>query len=257
MRKVIVKSLIALFVTSSALLLTPKSSYAQVNMEILTNVAKSCQEDAASADYYKSMGFNHDTNDQASIESCVLARYHYSLVVSKFSWLPSTGEILPGYLSSVLVGMLAYRTSENGYRVYLLDCIASQDASSKECMLTLGNIALGSKVRDGGKNGYGQLYLSSSKEYYLVYVCPTCVVAHDEISGSQEQILSAFMKWFLTLDKPKRRELISLLGDDEQAGNFNYKIIKESRLAVQEYREARKRVEQQERERRRQELLGQ
>ncbi|BAZ01215.1 hypothetical protein NIES37_52140 [Tolypothrix tenuis PCC 7101] len=251
MRKLVFKSLITFFVTSSALLLTPMSSYAQVNMKILTNVAKSCQKDAPSANYYKSMGFDRDMNYPGSIESCVLRRYHYSLIISKFSWLPSTGEILPGYISSVLVGTLAYQT---GPDLSLLDCIASQDTSSKECWATREYIALDSKVRDYNSSIYTMGY---SQPLYLAYVCPTCVVAHDEISGSRDEILKAFMKWFLTLEKPKRRELMSLLGDNEQAIQLRSQIRDESQQAVQEYLKARARVEQQERERRRRELLGQ
>ncbi|MEH2057940.1 MAG: hypothetical protein V7K97_17610 [Nostoc sp.] len=47
-----VKSLIALVVTSSALLLTPMRSDAQVNMNRLAQVAKSCQENVLSSNYY-------------------------------------------------------------------------------------------------------------------------------------------------------------------------------------------------------------
>ncbi|BAY91530.1 MULTISPECIES: hypothetical protein [unclassified Tolypothrix] len=249
MRKLVFKSLITFFVTSSALLLIPMSSYAQVNMKILTNVAKSCQKDALSSDYYKLMGFDNDATVNDSIKDCISARYHYSLVLSKFSWLSSTGEILPGYLSSVLVGTIAYKSVY--YNLYsptqILDCIASKDISSQECKVTRGYMSQGLKMR----------YVLWRDKVYLVYVCPTCFVAYDDISGSQEQILTAFMKWFLTLDKPKRRELMSLLGDEKPAVNLKYQLIEESRLAVQEYTEARARVEQQERERRRREILDQ
>ncbi|MEH1833996.1 MAG: hypothetical protein V7L29_18465 [Nostoc sp.] len=73
MMKFAVKSLITLVVTSSALLLTPMKSDAQVNMTRLAQVAKSCQEDIFSSNYYKRMGF--DTN---SINQYLRNSYNYN-----------------------------------------------------------------------------------------------------------------------------------------------------------------------------------
>jgi hypothetical protein len=64
------------------------------------------------------------------------------------------------------------------------------------------------------------------------------------------------MEWFMKLDKSQRREVISLLGDDDKARQLRELINDESEAAVKEYREARARVEQQKKERRRRELLG-
>ncbi len=105
--------------------------------------------------------------------------------------------------------------------------------------------------------GYG--IKNSQQEWsgqYAVNVCPSCVVALDEVSGSREEILKAFIKWFLTLEKPQRRELISLLGDGDEAHKLRLVIIDESNAAVKKYLEVRQRVEEQEQERRRRELLG-
>lgn len=86
MMKFTVKGLIALFVTSSALLLTPMRSDAQVNMKTLSEVAKSCQNDVFSTDYYKQMGLDINVkslnSDFFSLGNCLYARYHYSLVLS-------------------------------------------------------------------------------------------------------------------------------------------------------------------------------
>ena len=60
----------------------------------------------------------------------------------------------------------------------------------------------------------------------------------------------------MKLDKSQRREVISLLGDDDKARQLRELINDESEAAVKEYREARARVEQQKKERRRRELLG-
>ncbi|TAE57430.1 MAG: hypothetical protein EAZ87_16240 [Nostocales cyanobacterium] len=247
MMKFTIKSLIALFVTSSALFLTPMKSDAQVNMKTLAEVAKSCQKDMFSKSYYQQMGLDIKTqviSSDSILGLCIEYRYHYSLVLSRFPWLVSTGEILPGYPGSVGIGTLAnYNSYDNAQ---LLDCVISQKASSRECERARMNITHGSKYTSFS-------YLLNN---YLPFVCPSCVLAHDDVSGSQEAILQAFIQWFLKLDKPKRREVISLLGDDDKASQLRQSLRTESREAVQKYWEARKRVEQQEQERRRRELLG-
>ncbi|MEH2387582.1 MAG: hypothetical protein V7K14_17745 [Nostoc sp.] len=250
-----VKSLIALVVTSSALLLTPMKSDAQVNMNRLVQVAKSCQEDILSSNYYKQMGF--DTNDidyylkksskqQEAITNCIYSRYHYSLVLTKYPWLDSTGEILPGYLGSVVAGSLASVFGSSD-KTSILDCIANQDVSSNECSETRSKISRVSSFKHMDQYWYTS---------YTINVCPSCVVAYDEVSGSQTEILKAFIKWFLTLDKTQRRELISLLGDGDQARELRLVIISESNTAVKKYWEVRQGVQEQQQERRRQELLG-
>ncbi|MBG1262514.1 hypothetical protein [Nostoc commune] len=250
-----VKSLIALVVTSSALLLTPMRSDAQVNINRLAQVAKSCQEDILSYNYYKRMGFNTTTineylknsyTQQQAIGSCIFFRYHYSLILTKYPWLNSTGEILPGYPGSVVVATLV-NLFDSTDKTSILDCIANQDVSSQECSLTRSKISNGISFRDMGRD------LNRS---YKVNVCPSCVVAHNEVSGSREEILKAFIKWFFTLEKTQRRELISLLGDGEQAHELRLVIIDESIAAGKKYWEVRQGVEEQEQEQRRQELLG-
>ena len=261
--KFTVKGLIALFVTSSALFLTPMKSDAQVNMKRLAQVAKSCQKDVSSFDYYKQMGFDstsqinyllNDNNEQ-NISGCIQSRYHYSLILDKFPELASTGEILPGYPGSVAVGQLAKLFNDDNYygkggRVRLLDCIIANDTSSSICQGSL-SILDSHQGRDSKYKDYTNLV-----QHYLPYVCPSCVVAHDEVSGSQEAILKAFIERFLKLDKPQRREVISLLGDEDEAIQLRRSLDNESEKAVEEYRETRARVQQQEQERRKRELLG-
>ncbi|MFM5983877.1 MAG: hypothetical protein ACKO9I_00855 [Sphaerospermopsis kisseleviana] len=247
MMKFTVKSLIALFVTSSTLLLMPMRSDAQINMKILTQVADSCQKDAVSESYYQQMGLNINTVNNFYLQYCIYSRYHYSLILDKFPELASTGEILPGYPGSVAVGQIA-----DGFLLYggdkkLLDCIIANDTSSDVCNASRMRISQNTKYRSN----------SGLIREYLPSVCPSCVVAHDEVSGSQEVILKAFIQWFLKLEKPQRREVISLLGDDDQANQLRLSLRSESQKAVGEYQETRERVEQQEQERRRRELLGQ
>ncbi|QSV52936.1 MAG: hypothetical protein HEP80_02405 [Dolichospermum sp. UKL201] len=163
--------------------------------------------------------------------------------MDKFPELASTGEILPGYPGSVAVGQLARTFSSYGYRTQLLDCIIANNISGDVCSMSR-MISKNSKYRTNGLI-----------RDYLPYVCPSCVVAHDEVSGSQEAILKAFIEWFIKLDKPQRREVISLLGDDNDS-TLRHSLNNESEKAVEEYKETRGRVQQQEQERRKRELLG-
>ncbi|MFM6104731.1 MAG: hypothetical protein ACKPEO_01470 [Sphaerospermopsis kisseleviana] len=247
MMKFTVKSLIALFVTSSTLLLMPMRSDAQINMKILTQVADSCQKDVVSESYYQQMGLNINTVNNFYLQYCIYSRYHYSLILDKFPELASTGEILPGYPGSVAVGQIADGFVLDVGDKKLLDCIIANDTSSDVCNASRMRISQNTKYRSN----------SGLIREYLPSVCPSCVVAHDEVSGSQEVILKAFIQWFLKLEKPQRREVISLLGDDDQANQLRLSLRSESRKAVGEYQETRERVEQQEQERRRRELLGQ
>ncbi|WP_230968199.1 hypothetical protein [Nostoc sp. WHI] len=249
------KSLITLVVTSSALLLTPMKSDAQVNMSRLAQVAKSCQENIFSSNYYKRMGFDTNSinqylensyNQEKAITHCIHSRYHYSLVLTKYPWLDSTGEILPGYPGSVVAASLASLFGSSN-QTSILDCIANQDVSSRECSQTRQVIGSGANFREREIDWYRS---------YKVNVCPSCVVAHDEVSGSREEILKAFIKWFFTLEKAQRRELISLLGDGDEARELRLVIMREVKAAEKKYLEVRQGVEEQEQERRRQEVLG-
>ncbi|MHC5765624.1 MAG: hypothetical protein ACYTXI_08325 [Nostoc sp.] len=248
-----VKGLITLVLTSSALFLTPIRSDAQVNMNRLVKVAKSCQEDVLDPNYYKRMGlplndiyFQNKSIIQKRITSCINSRYHYSLILTKYPWLDSTGEILPGYPGSVLVGSLAKYFDGVYHTTSILDCIANQDLSSEKCSLVARSIASGTAFRN----------VQYFERYYTVNVCPSCVVAHDELSGSEKEIFKAFVQWFLTLETTHRRELISILGDGDEASELRYAIISESNAAVNKYWEVRQGVEEEEQERRRQEVLG-
>ncbi|MBE9054711.1 hypothetical protein [Sphaerospermopsis sp. LEGE 08334] len=244
--KFTVKGLIALFVTSSALFLTPMKSDAQVNMKSLAEVADSCQKDVPSKKYYQQMLLNFNSN----LNECIRSRYHYSLILDKFPELASTGEILPGYPGSVAVGELAITFSYYSSDTKLLDCIIANDSSSNVCWESRKQIS------ERGQYRYHFRDNTNGISYYLPYICPSCVVAHDEVSGSGKVILNAFIQWFLKLDKPQRREVISLLGDEDEARTLRQSLKNESEKAVEEYQETRERVEQQEQERRRRELLG-
>ena len=83
-------------VTSSALLLTPMRSDAQVDMKVLSQVAESCQKDTFSPDYYKKINFSRIGSNGYKVSFCIDYRYHYLLILSKFPWLASSGELVEG-----------------------------------------------------------------------------------------------------------------------------------------------------------------
>ena len=228
----------------TVLFLRSNRSDPQVNRKRLAEVTKSCQQDVYSKEYYQQMLLDVDQWDNNNLEKCIYCRYYSYLILDKFPELASTGDILPGYPGYVAVGQIASIFIAPGDIIQLLNCIIANDTSSHVCSNSR-RISQGTKYRSNN--------LISS---YLPYVCPSCVVAHDEVSGSGEVILKAFIKWFLKLDKPQRREVISLLGDDDKASKLRWSLNEESDKAVKEYRETRARVQQQEQERRRRELLG-
>ena len=98
--------------------------------------------------------------------------------------------------------------------------------------------------------------INDENSSYLIHTCPSCVVAHNNVRGSQTIIFQSFIKWFFTLEKPQRRELISILGDDDKARELRQSIYNESETAVKKYWEVRQGIEEQEQEQRRRELLG-
>jgi len=245
--KFTVKSFVALCTTSLTLLLMSTKSNATVNIKILSQVVKSCQKDVISDVYYQKAGLNFNQLSKNAVgsilESCIQNRYHYSLVLYQFPWLNSAGEIIPGYPASVVIEKLV----TDQYNIGLVDCFASHDRDpySNECQRITNEIAGDYKLTD-----------SNMYQSYLIYVCPSCVVAYNDVSGSRKEIFQAFIQWFLRIDKPHRRELISILGDDSKAVQLRNLLMNESSEAVQKYREIRAKVEQQEKERRRRELLG-
>jgi hypothetical protein len=246
--KTLLRSLVSSTIASLVLLLKPigcKAQEAPVNMNILASVARSCQKDATDPNYYKQMDINPPDFAQAqalqnSVRNCITSRYHYSLLINKYPWLVSTGDILPNYPGSVSVGYIGSNGGSTTLR--MLDCVGSKDPLSEECraMMYISQVS----------NNNGSFD-------YLPYVCPRCVVAHNEVSGSQEKILQGFIQWFLSLKIPQRRAINAFLGDDAKAYQLRAMLFNESQQAAQRYEEIRAKVEQQELEQRRNQLLGQ
>jgi|GEM_PF-2569287 len=254
MKKLALQISLTILATCSGIFVNPQSASAQVDMSLLTEVAKSCQKDAKSAKYYKQMGFDNNIiqsliGSSDFFGACIYARYSYSLVQSKFPWLVSTGNIMSGYPGSVAVSLIV---SPYGSRLgdsSLLDCIVSQDPSNDRCRSAIG-IFYDNKIRNNGLRGFHEF-----PPNLAIYMCPSCVVAHDNVS-SEKRMIGSFIQWFLKLDKPTRRKVMSILGDDQEATTNRSEMILETRRALAEYREISRKVAQEEQDRRRREVIG-
>jgi hypothetical protein len=260
MKKLTFKISLAILATCSAIFVKPQSASAQIDMSLLTEVAKSCQKDSLSLKYYKQMGFDDDKlqvvkdSNVGLIYNCIYYRYFHSLIQSKFSWVAlTTDEIIPGYPGSVVVSLLSLRP-----RSSLLDCIVSQDPSSQVCegrKVFNGYVVEQKIVNDNLYEHHTDHYTNNYTALLYIHICPSCVIAHDNILSS-EKTMGGFIQWFLRLDKPRRREIMSILGNEQEQINNRQKIQQEASRAVAEYIEIREKVKQQEENRRRREVLG-
>jgi hypothetical protein len=256
------KSSLAMLTFSTMSLFLQAPTQAQVNKQLLSDVIKSCQRDM-SIDYFRRMGiplsglkepsWYTEPSSQAQ-NHCISLRYYYGSVIEQFPWLPDSGEIVPGYSASVaLLASVSININSSDYFYFsstteekILECVTSKDFDgSKECKWTQST---GFKISDDyRKFAYWNYYYSP----FLPYVCPKCVVAHDDASRSE--INRGFINWFLSLDKSKRRDVVSLLSSK----NIEQNLMSKARMAVQAYQDALTKIEQDEKAQRRRNLLGQ
>jgi hypothetical protein len=251
-KKNIYRISISIIVFYSSIFSYQKSSLASVNMELLAEVTKSCQKDIVSPEYYKQMNFDDikiqeiiSSNNYALMNNCVESRYGYSLVKSKLFWLDSTDEIAPGYPGFMAFTMIVLEGTPLN-----IDCIVSQNPSDPACRIPVlelkgKNIAIGDSL---------ELH-HFTPDSSAIYMCPSCVVAFNN-TLSEEEMKKGFIKWFISLDKKTRREIMSVIGGDERAQNSRKKISYEAKDAVYKYQEIREKNKQEEQNRRRRELLN-
>lgn len=260
MKNFVFKNLLTTCVAGIAIVLTPKASVAQVNMSLLTEVASSCQQDVFSTEYYQQLGhnseFNPDDYSEGQIDNnlsqCIKSRYLYSLVLYKFPWLTSTAEMLPGYPGSAAVSLIA----DNNYGIYdpnfssgIIDCLVSQDENSDECDRSYNLKGLYSGQIDSSN----KLNVFSSSSPYP-YVCPSCYVTYNNYPSGRKMI-GAFTEWFMTLETSHRKELLSILGDEETGRTNRMYMKREAHEAWDEYQKIRERIAEEEKEQRRRELF--
>ncbi len=258
------KVLLMIFTTATAILSTPRMTSAQVDYSLLTEVVKSCQADVVSPEYYKKIGIQVRSDSGSFmlaraqvepnyIESCINARYHHLLVLSKLPWLDSSGDVVPGYPGATAVSLMTFDT--HGFATMgVLECMISQNPHSHECQ----NASSLRGVFNISSSNYKIRNLNTAGDNLTrgyIYMCPSCAISIDEIS-SVEKMTDSFIKWFLTLDKPQRREVMSILGDEKAQVANRENIQEEARRAVQEYNSILQKVEQQRQEQRRIDILG-
>ena len=241
------KSALAMLTFSTMSLFLQAPTQAQVNKQLLSDVIKSCQRDM-SIDYFMRMGIlvgklNTEPSSQSQ-KKCISVRYYYGSVIEQLPWLPDSGEIVPGYSASVALSFLSRQSRRTEEKI--LECVTSKDFDGRnEC----------SSINTKGYSYYGEQYRKMNVDHaldvLLPYVCPKCVVAHDDASRSE--LNRGFINWFLSLDKSKRRDVVSLLSSDNILQNLYNKM----RMAEQAYEDALTKIEQDEKAQRRRNLLGQ
>lgn len=276
MKNFIFKSMLATCVAGIAIVCTPKSSVAQVDMSLLTEVANSCQRDANSPEYYRQLGhtkheidlINDDWTAKRLLSHCIRSRYIYSLTISKFPWLASAGDMKPGYPASVAIAQLTRTMGPEvirliGYSEILepskfLDCLISQTGHSKECK---NSNATGSLYKGNGsisrsyKFNLFNNYQKTSDDNFFAFTSPSYYVNYNHHSTG-EIVVVAFIEWFMKLKPHQRRELMSILGEEEIQKSNRKKMQLETHDAWDKYREIRQKVAEEDKERRRRELFG-
>jgi hypothetical protein len=249
------KSALVMLTFSTMSLFLQAPTQAQVNKQLLSDVIKSCQRDM-SIDYFRRMGILvRELNTEPSSQSqkiCIRVRYYYGSVIEQLPWLPDSGEIVPGFSASVALSLisgwdqdLANRATEEK----ILECVISKDFDgSKECSWIRIKLA----YTQGYDSQYRKLDVNEGQRKFLPNVCPKCVVTHDDASRSE--LNRGFINWFLSLDKSKRRDVVSLVSyNSEMRQNLGIKL----RMADEAYEDALTKIEQDEKAQRRRNLLGQ
>jgi hypothetical protein len=227
-----------------ALLSFQAPSQAQVNKKLLSDVIKSCHRDM-NDEYFKKMGTRIYPSSQTDW-ICIYRRYYYGSVIEQLPWLSSSGEILPNYLASVAVANISFpsQVSENT----IIECLTKKTFSrGSECswIWRMNDIRFDGHTQ---YKNYSEFYLAQE---FLPYVCPKCVVIHDD--SSESELGRGFINWFLSLDKSKRRDVVSFLS----SGNIRQDLQNKTGMAMRAYRDALEKIEQDDKEQRRRNLLGQ
>ncbi len=166
--------------------------------------------------------------------------------------------MLPGYLGSVAISRIAY-DNNSIYQSNLLDCLASKNKDSQEC--TNSSFDEDTFYKFNSKDiprkfdsiiGYPNDIQPTLR---LAYTCPSCVIAYNN-NPSRRQMIGAFIEWFTKLKPSQKKELMSILGDEEDQLTNRTSMKEEADKAWNEYTALRQRLAEEEKERRRRELLG-
>lgn len=273
----VVKSIIKRFVvqvlltgiTGSLMIISSQQdSLADVNTSFLTKSVESCNRDVLSAEYYERAGVNMDKlfkfmNSQSNenfneylMGECIQSRYVYLLTKSKFPWLDSKKDAASGYSEDIMMSLLISRTSvlaAQNSNLDLLKCVITKNSSSNECGLI--NVFF-ENLKHNITSLYSLDFNSHIFSLETIYTCPSCIIANKTNPLSSEENATKFTEWFLSLDKLKRREVVSILGDsDKQISNMNH-IYMEVAEVVPKYNQIRTEILQQEENRKKKDILG-
>ena len=236
------KSALAMLTFSTMSLFFQAPTQAQVNKKVLAEVIKSCHRDM-NVEYFTRMGFEsgialYRTNEQNILytrRECVKYRYKHLSLIEQTTWLPYSGEIISGYSGSVAISsVLSESHPSDGEQI--LSCFADQNPNSQDCIFFSRDV-----INRG--DGHGVVMLP--------YICPKCLVAVSDASNFE--INRGAINWFLSLDKPKRREIASMLTSQ----TIRDDLEKKASNAANTYQEALRKLEQDDKEQRRRNLLGQ
>jgi len=238
------KSALAILTFSAMSLFSQAPSHAQVNKKLLSDVIKSCHRDM-NDEYFKTMGFEISESSEGNLSlslrrNCINVRYRHFAMIEKVAWLPYSGEIVQGYSASVAIHVLSLINSSGED---FLSCIVSQDPNSQICRVRLTGI-------EQLNHGRGRLGVYDMPNL-VSYLCPKCVIAYDD--STSVDLRRGVIRWFLSLDKPKRQEIISFFSSGEIFRNSR----SQASNAVNVYDEALRKIEQEGKERSRRDLLGQ
>jgi hypothetical protein len=240
------KSALAMLTFSAMSLFFQAPTQAQVNKKVLAEVIKSCQRDM-NIEYFEKMGMKEEYLYQSQIgrinpvRDCIKYRYRHMALVKQLPWLPYAGDTISEYSGSVAISEILFHKTKLGGRAYyenpkrILSCLIDQDPKSVDCY----DMWVRSKY---SYSKYGV--------YDMVpYICPKCAIALND--SSSIDMIKGILQWFLLLDKPKRRELVSAFESLDQ------KLDNEGWEGLQAYDDAVKKIEQDDKEQRRRNLLGQ
>jgi hypothetical protein len=237
------KPALAMLTSSTMSLFFQAPSQAQVKKQLLSDVIKSCHKDM-NVEYFTRMGFSSDmalyrTNERNILDSrssCVYYRYKHLSLIEQTTWLPYSGEIISGYSASVAISSVLSKSHPSSGE-QILSCFADQNPNSQDCISSFSSEVI-SRV-----SGHGNVMLP--------YICPKCLVAVNDASSFE--INRGAINWFLSLDKPKRREIASMLTSQTIRDDLERKASN----AANTYQEALRKLEQDDKEQRRRNLLSQ
>jgi hypothetical protein len=140
-----------------------------------------------------------------------------------------------------------------------IDCIASKDNNSEECSdeSSLGVLyrATSTDIDYTVKFDLFSSDNSDKNSVLYAYLCPSCYVAYNN-NPSGKTMVAAYIKWFTKLEPPQRKELTSILDNEQAQSNNNSQGMRdEATDAWNEYTASREKMAEEEKDSRIRKLL--